>query len=148
MLNVWVKGFQSDCIKDPKSYFNIKKRKDWFNRDDIKGVIKEIDNTIAVKDEYLESPVFGGMSPERLSTGCKAVILLYMNPTCNVYASRCGDNCVPSILRLAKEKEVVITLHHIMDIPDGTPIRFLDTDKIVFTREEYLDEYGKISGRF
>ena len=66
MLKIWVDGFKDGCIKDPNSYFNLHKKKDWFNRQDIKEVIKEIDNTIAVKDEYLESPIFGGMAPERL----------------------------------------------------------------------------------
>ena len=66
MLKVWVKGFRDDCIKAPGLYFNRVKKKEWFNRSDIKQIIKEIDNTIAVKDEYLESPVYGGMSPEIL----------------------------------------------------------------------------------
>ena len=57
MLKIWVNGFQKDCIKDPNSYFNLHKKKEWFNRPDVKEVIKELDNTIAVKDEYLESPI-------------------------------------------------------------------------------------------
>ena len=60
MLKIWVKGFREDCIKDPGLYFNYHKDRSWFNRDDVRQVIKEIDDTIAVKDEYLESPVFGG----------------------------------------------------------------------------------------
>ena len=67
-------GFKEDCIKNVNGYFNLNKKKEWFNREDVKRIIKGIDNTIAVKDEYLESPIFGGMSPERLSCGCKAVI--------------------------------------------------------------------------
>lgn len=129
-------------------HFNVNKEKDWFNRQDIKDVIYEIDKTVAVKDEYLESPVFGGMSPDRLSQGCKAVILLYVNPTCNVYASRCGNNCVPSILRLAEDKDVIIALHHIMRMPKDIKTEFLDTGRVVSSREEYLEEYGKITGRF
>lgn len=147
MLKIWVDGFRDDCIKTPGSYFDRNKRKDWFNRKDIKEVIREIDDTIAVKDEYLESPVFGGMSPDRLSQGCKAVILLYVNPLCNVYASRCGDNCVPSILRLAEGTDVVITLHHAMHFPkEGFVAEMMDTGKMVSGRREFFLEYGRIKG--
>lgn len=78
-------------------YFNTHKNKDWSNDS------KEIDNTIAVKDEYLESPIFGGMAPERLSTGTKALILMYETDEI-VFATRCGDNCAPIILDIAKKK--------------------------------------------
>lgn len=149
MLNVWVKGFRKDCIITPGMYFNREKEKDWFNREDVREVIKEVDNTIVVKDEYLESPVFGGMSPDRLSQGCKAVILLYINPKCNVYASRCGDNCFPSILRLAEKTDVVITLHHMPNLPlTGFKAKMLDSGLIVNGWKELFYEYGRISGQF
>lgn len=146
MLNIWVKGFRDDCITNPGFYFDMMKKKEWFNRPDVKEVIKEIDNTIAVKDEYLESPIYGGMAPERLSQGCKAVILLYINPSCNVYASRTGDNCIPSILRLAKDHEVVVTYHHIPIMPNDVEARFLDTDVVVHGKKEFVREYGRIKG--
>lgn len=146
MLKIWVKGFQDDCIKNPNSYFNNNKEKDWFNRADVRGIIKTIDNSIVVKDEYIESPVFGGMSPDRLSQGCKALILLCINPLCNVYASRCGDNCAPIILELSKKTDVVITLHHIMHFPDCMEAMMLDSGKIVRSREEFVLEYGRIEG--
>ena len=73
-------------------FFNTTKQKDWFNDVTVKKIIKDIDNTIAVKDEYLESPIYGGMSPDRLSTGCKALILMLKTDEI-IYATRCGDNC-------------------------------------------------------
>ena len=146
MLKIWVNGFQNDCIKDPNSYFNLHKKKEWFNRPDVKEVIKELDNTIAVKDEYLESPIFGGMSPERLSSSCKTVILMYINPLCNVYASRCGDNCAPAIVRLAEKTDVIITLHHMMVFPEKFEAVMLDTGVVVHSRREFYLEYGRIKG--
>lgn len=146
MLKIWVNGFQKDCIKDPNSYFNLHKKKDWFNRPDVKEIIKELDNTIAVKDEYLESLIFGGMSPERLSSSCKTVILMYINPLCNVYASRCGDNCAPAIVRLAEKTDVIITLHHMMVFPKKFEAVMLDTGVVVHSRREFYLEYGRITG--
>lgn len=86
------------------------------------------------------------MAPERLSSGCKAVILLYVNPLCNVYASRCGDNCVPSIVRLAEKTDVIITLHHMMVFPEKFEAVMLDTETAVHSRREFYLEYGRIKG--
>lgn len=140
--------FKEDCITTIDGYFFQYKKKDWFNTEIVKKIIKGIDNTIAVKDEYLESPVFGGMSPERLSTGCKAVILMAMTDA-HIYATRCGDNCVPYILEVAKIKDVEITLHHCMRFPeDGWEALIIETGKIVRSRKEFVHEYYKISSTF
>ena len=76
MLKINVLDFKENCIRNVTGFFSIYKKKEWFNDKNVKQIIKDIDDTIAVKDEYLESPVFGGMSPDRLSCGCKAVILM------------------------------------------------------------------------
>lgn len=141
-------SFKENCIIGIDTFL-LNKKKDWFNRDDVKRIIKGIDNTIAVKDEYLESPVFGGMSQERLSTGCKAVILMAVMDNINIYATRCGDNCVPYILEVAKTKDVEITLHHCMVFPrEGWEALILDTGKIVHSRKEFVHEYYKVSSTF
>lgn len=132
------------------AYFNRKKKKEWFNDPFIKEVIKGIDNTIAVKDEYLESPIFGGMSPDRLSQGCKAVILMAkMNEI--IYATKCGDNCAQYILEIAKHKDVHIMLHHCLDFAyetNGKDIKFeakfVDSGKVTHTFYEYVDEYYRV----
>ncbi len=41
-----------------------------------KQIIHEIDDSTYVTGEYIESPVFGAISPKDLSTGCKAVLIL------------------------------------------------------------------------
>lgn len=140
--------FKPDCVTDINMEFRLQKQKEWFNTDIVKKIIKGIDNTIAVKDEYLESPIFGGMSPERLSTGCKAVILMAMT-NAHIYATRCGNNCVPYILEVAKTKDVEITLHHCMDFPeDGWEALIIETGKVVKSEKEFIDEYYKISSTF
>ena len=79
-----IQGIGVVCIVQVTSYFNLFKKKEWFNRESVKRIIYNIDKTVAVKDEYLESPVFGGMAPERLSTGCKAVILMEVLDQANI----------------------------------------------------------------
>ena len=142
MLHIWVSE-PSNLIKDVNSFFFRTKKKEWFNRDDVKSVILRVDKTIAVKDEYLESPVFGGMSPDRLSGGCKALILMMVQDR-PVYATKCGDNCVPSILEIAQRKELYICLHHAMPFPDKFDAIMEDSGKAVSTRWDFLDEYYRL----
>ena len=144
MLMIRVNGFEEDCIKDPNLYFDLHKKKDWFNRTRVKEIIKSIDDTIAVKDEYLESPVFGGMAPERLSGGCKVVIMMEVLDDKSQYATKCGDNCVPEILKIAEYKDLRITLHHPMRFPDKFEALMLDTGVIVHSRREFVFEYYRI----
>lgn len=142
MLYIYVTGDPEGCIFNVESYFRLKKKKDWFNREDVKKVIYDIDSTIAVKDEYLESPVFGGMAPERLSTGCKAVILMLVTDEM-IYATKCGDNCIPSILEIAETKDIRICLHHCMPFPLEFHAIMADSGKEVHVWEEFVDEYYK-----
>lgn len=141
MLKIWLGPFQDNCIKNPGRYFDMNKERDWFNKHEIRKIIKEIDGVDVIQDEFLISPILGGMSPMYLSHGCKTLILLYINPLCNVYASRCGDNCAGFITDLSEKTDVVITLHHPMVFPKDFSGMILDNGKTFNTREGYLDAY-------
>ena len=130
-----------DLIKYVDDWFSELKERDWFNDEFVKEIIKGIDNTIAVKDEYLESPIFGGMSPEGLSTGCKAVILMYMQDR-PVYATKCGDNCSPYILKVAEKKDITICLKHCLKgWGRDFDAYFKETDVTTHTERGFILEY-------
>lgn len=136
-----------NLIKNVESWFRYNKEKDWFNNDFVKKAILQIDKTVAVKDEYLESPVFGGCSPDVLSTGCKAVILMYVqdNP---VYATKCGDNCSPLILEIAEQKDILICLHHCLTgFNRDFDAKFVETGVVTHTEKEYIYEYYRIRNK-
>ena len=128
-------------IKNVNGYFISHKQRDWFNDPLVKKIIKDIDNTIAVKDEYLESPVFGGMSPERLFCGCKAVILMYVQDR-PVYGTKCGDNCCKSIMEVARRKDILICLRHCL-VGWGSDVEatFVETGRTVHTEGEFVHEF-------
>lgn len=144
MLKINVVGLPESCIERIDCYFNMFKKKEWFDNLVVRRVIKNIDRTEVVKGEYLESPAFGGMSPDRLSTGCKAVILMETLDNPDIYATHCGDNCVEDILEIASRKDVTITLHHYMKFPDsGFEALMLNSGKMVNSMEEFVYEYYK-----
>lgn len=134
-------------VHNIKSYFNSRKNKDWFNNEFVKRVIKEVDKSEHIKDEYIESPVFGGMAAERLSNGCKCLILLYNVPDIHIYGTRMGDNCVPALLDLGKMKDIHITLGHQMKFPDdGFEATITNDGVVIRTRRQFIYEFYKCRG--
>lgn len=146
VLYIRVGDFTDNCIIDVSNYFNLFKKKEWFADPFVRKVIKGVDASEVIKDEYIESPVFGGMSPERLSSGVKALILMKMYPEYVVYATRCGDNCATFILELAKQQDVTIMLHNCMTFPDDVHAIFLDSQREVHNYNEFIEEYFKLRG--
>lgn len=84
------------------------------------------------------------MSPERLSCGCKAVILMEVVDGSNVYASKCSDNCALDIVEISSRKDVTITLHHPMRFPVNFEAIMMGTGVVVYSDAEFVDEYYRI----
>ena len=141
MLYIRFGDFTADCITNINGYFNAMKQRDWFNNILVKDIIKEIDNSDAIKDEYIESPVLGAISPDRLSCGCKGVILLAVMDSPNIYATKCGDNCANKILEIAEMKDITITLHHCMKFPRDFSAVLVDIGKTIHNRKEYTEAF-------
>lgn len=136
-------SYPDNCITAVDYYFDRHKRKDWFNNQMVKDIIFGIDKTIAVKDEYLESPIFGGMSPDRLSTGCKATILLYVQDR-PVYISCCGDNCAKYIENIGRSKDIHGYLLHCMEFPENINCVFADSNLKVDNYDCFIDEFYRL----
>lgn len=141
MLNIHLGEFTDDCVTEVSEYFDAFKQEEWFVDSFVRKVIKEIDHTDVVEGEYLKSPVFGGMSPEHLSSGAKALILMRMDPAIKVYATRCGDNCSLFIKELSEMQDVNIFLHHCMRFPRYIHAFIVETGKEVFSDEEFSAEF-------
>jgi hypothetical protein len=141
MLKLRFGDFTEDCIVQINGYFNATKKKEWFNKPEVKKIIKDIDNSDAIKDEYIESPVYGAIPPQKLSCGCKAVILMEVLENPHIYGTHCGDNCVPDILEISNRKDVILTLHHNMRFPDEFEAYWIEGDKLLHSRKEFLNEF-------
>lgn len=144
MLFIRVGEFTKDVIVNVSVYFNFMKKREWFDDPFVRRVIKEIDKSEVINGEYIESPVFGGISPDRLSSGTKALILMRCDSQYTVYATRCGDNCFPFIKELSESQDVHIMLHHCPTVPEEFNAIFLESGIEVKSRKEFVDEYYKI----
>lgn len=127
-----------DCIRHTSEYFNSMYDVNWLSSDKAKEIIRIIDKSEYVDGEYISSPVFGGISPRDLSTGCKTLLILLNEPDKIVSGDRMGDNCFPLLLELSKEVDLTITLRHFVDLKAYEPfdiINYITGEKVTTTKE-------------
>ena len=75
----------------------------------------------------------------------KTLILIRELPDKVVYASACGDNCAPWLLRIAAQEDRTVNLRHIMDFGFGRfDIHILNTGQIVHTMHELVPVAGSL----
>ena len=142
MLNIYY-GDLPEVIYDPKRYFNEVYKDSWITDPLSARMIKAVDKSDVINGETVLSPVFGNMSPKRLSGGVKTLILINNDPTHIFNASACGDNCDPWLLHIGEQKDITVNLRHLMDFGDGEfTIRVINTDKIVRNMLELIYEAG------
>ena len=144
MLNVFF-GDMPDAIYNTNVFFNNTYKDSWITKPLSKQIIQSVDHSEVIDEKTIASPVFGNMSPKKLSGGVKTLLLIAYDKTRVFNASTCGDNCAEWILKIADERKVVINLRHLMDFGDGTfTIHILNTDQIVHSMRELLPIAGMI----
>lgn len=143
MLNIYF-GDMPESIYNTNVYFNNTYKDRWITTPFSKEVIKAVDQSEVIDEKTILSPVFGNMSPKKLSGGVKTILLIAYDKTKIFNASTCGDNCAAWILKLAEKRKIVINLRHLMDFGKGEfKIKVLNTDKIVKNMGELVLEAGE-----
>lgn len=99
-------------IKDVKytgdGWFENQLGTEYLETDFSKSVIKRIDKSDVYDRNLIVSPVLGGIPPERLSGGSKALICIkYSDWIFSITAM--GENCYPILAEIAKEKAILMT---------------------------------------
>ena len=143
MLNIYF-GEMPEAIYSTNVYFNNTYKDSWITNQLTKDIIKAVDKSDVIDENTIMSPLFGNMSPKRLSGGVKTLILICFDKKNIFNASTCGDNCSEWILRIAQKRKVVINLHHLMDFgPKPFKAKILNTNKIVKNMAELVFEAGE-----
>jgi hypothetical protein len=143
VLNIYF-GEMPEAIYNTNVYFNNTYKDSWITNQLTKDIIKAVDKSDVIDENTIMSPLFGNMSPKRLSGGVKTLILICFDKKNIFNASTCGDNCSEWILRIAQKRKVVINLHHLMDFgPKPFKAKILNTNKIVKNMAELVFEAGE-----
>ena len=140
MLRVWF-GDKKNAIYNTSVYFKNRYKDDWILEAFSKSIIEDIDHSLVIDANSIQSPVLGNISPLQLSGGVKALILMKHYPGKIFNASNCGNNCAKWILSLGKMQNFTINLFHVMDFGSGEfEIRILNDKKlIVHNMQEFLN---------
>ena len=133
-----------EAIYDTNVYFNNTYKDSWITKPLSKQIINAVDKSEVIDAKTIYSPVFGNMSPKKLSGGVKT-LLLVANDSSKVFnASTCGDNCADWLLKIAEKKKVVVNLLHLMDFGKRNfKIKVLNTGKTVNNMGELVAEAGE-----
>ena len=105
-----------DRISNVSGYFDTGYELEWFDDEFVRKIIKDIDKTTVVAGINLYNNVLLGISPESLSSGSKALIILFEEDYV-VNGDRLGDNCIGLLFEIAGQKDITITTSHILPLP-------------------------------
>ena len=143
MLNVYF-GDMPEAIYNTNIYFNNTYKDNWITKHLSIEMIKAVDHSDVIDEKTIYSPIFGNMSPKKLSGGVKTLMLIAYDRTKVFNASTCGDNCAEWILKIAEKRKIVINLRHLMDFGTGEfMIKVLNTGKIVKNMGDLVLEAGE-----
>ena len=144
VINISFGNYTQDHIYNTNMYFKNSYQESWLDDEMIQKAVLAIDKSKVINGRTIESPVFGIMSPDRLSGGVKTIILMYHNPDMVFNASTCGDNCAKWIIKIARKKDIMITLYHTMLFPDRNFEAYIANEDVVV---DSFDEYIKLSDK-
>ena len=140
MLNVYF-GDMPDAIYNTAVYFKNTYRDSWITNPLSVEMIRDVDKSEVVSASVIESPALRSITPLSLSGGVKTLMLVRFDKTHVFNASPCGDNCARWLLEIAKDRKVVVNLHHVMDFGPGEfKLRVANSGKIVHNMTDLLRE--------
>ena len=142
MLNIYY-GRMPEAIFNTAVYFKNVYEDSWITDFFAKEMILDVDKSVVLGEEVIDSPVLGKISPLGLSGGVKTLILIKNEPQNIFNASTCGDNCAKWILKIAEKQDTTINLRHLMDFGDEKfDICILNTNQIVHSMKELVPIAG------
>jgi hypothetical protein len=143
-------GEAAEAVYHPPTYFDNRYEDEWITDSLSVEMIKDIDQSEVIGSHLIQSPVLGPIPVKDISGGVKTLILMAFDQSGKIFnASACGDNCAKWIVKLGKEKDLTINLHHVMDFSGISEFGalILNTEKVVCSYEEYLKEALSIKER-
>ena len=138
MLKIYFGDMKEESVYNTEVYFKNVFEDHWLEDDFAREVIKGVDKSEVIDTHLIKSPVLGMIPPTMLSGGVKTLLLIKNFPNMVFNASTCGDNCAKYILKLARERDVTINLHHIMRFSKKFEALILNDNTTVSNMEQLI----------
>ena len=104
-----------ESVYNTAAYFKYDYEDDWITDPFVKEMIKDVDKSMALACEVIDSPILGKILPVELSGDVKTLILVKFEKDKVFNASTCGDNCAKRLLKIAEVEDRTVNLRHLMD---------------------------------
>lgn len=130
-----IDGWFADCIAD-----------DWMTDGWAERVIREIDHSRLLEPQIVESPVYGTMITEWLSSGTKVLIMAKAVQNVVYNGDDCSDQCWPLLLELSKEVDIMASLTYLprkFQWPHGAEMTIINTGQSVGSYDEFSRAYSQ-----
>lgn len=85
--------------------------------------------------------------PEYLSSGSKALMLMKFQDDYPVYATRCGNNCVPYIWEIVEQKDLHVVVGNCIRWGSGHKLFVHDANKWVDSGKEWVLTFAKYQNK-
>ena len=141
MLSIYFGDYSgANYIDNPDLYFDNTYEDEWLEDERSKEMVRDIDRSELVTPNLVVSPVLGSVSINRLSGSVQTLIQI-ANDSEHVYnASACGDNCAKWLLKIGREKDILVRMGHMMHFADSDgeqiDIRIDNSGEIVHSQSE------------
>lgn len=108
MIKVYF-GHRKDTIYNIDVYFDNIYEKEWFDDEFVQSMLLDVDHSKCTGCACIVNQIFGQITPEEISGGVKALIVLYKTDTV-VDLVNCGENCQSWISKIASMKDIEVDM--------------------------------------
>ena len=139
MLRVYFGSCENE-VYNTEMFFENQYDRSWVTDEFAQRIIRDIDDSEVIGPDTIQNGIFGTFGSNDLSAGVKTLLLMKNLPNRIFNISNCGDNCAKYILELAKDRDIKVTLHHVMDFGETFELKVINEKrrKIITDRIEYL----------
>ena len=122
------------------SWFKYNYDPKWLADPLVQEMIQDVDKSTYLGGLVIDSPVFGPISPDRLSGGVQTLIMIYERPDLVFDATSCGGNCAKWLLKIGSLKDVTVNLNYLMHFDELEPFEIFlgNEERILHTNKEYV----------
>lgn len=138
------KDIKEPLITISKLAFKATFKPEWLENELAKEIISDVDKSNVLGPYCIQSPVLGQIPPEKLSGGVKMMLMMMNLDEKTLYCGEMfGDNCVKWLVRIAKERDIRITLCTIKNFKDldGFEAIVTNSGKHITSHAEFREEY-------
>lgn len=131
-----------DTIFPTSVYFNNVYENEWFNDEDVKQIVRDIDKS-ELNGLCVLSPFLGSIPVEKLSGGAKGLILMLKEDNFISDLISYGNNCEDWIIRISNKKDITVCMTGVDMTFEGKDIKAIclnDNSKI----NNYIDWCDKM----